>query len=203
MKKLTLLFGSLLLLTLVAAQSVTRQKWLLIDITNSQTAKPFGSFAALLSKEVHPGIELGAGWNWKSKPKHEWFQEVKLGYFYHRWVQHSISIYTEFGYRYKLPHQFSIEARLGGGYSRVIVANQVFVINPDKNSGYSQITSSRSQGIITTSFALNKTFGKEKDKRLFFQYQQRLQTPFVQSYIPLLPYNIAAAGFAVSFHSKS
>jgi len=203
MKKLILFLALVFLFTAATAQTDKREKWFMIDAMNVHTAKPFGSFAGLFGQEVHPGLEVGIGWNWKSKAKHDWFQEAKLGYFYHRWVQHSIALNTEFGYRYKLPALFSIEAKLGAGYSRVIVANQVFIIDIDKNRQYTQITSGRGQAIVTTSFALNKAFGKERDKRIFFQYQQRLQTPFVKSYIPLLPYNIAALGFAVSFHSKS
>ena len=203
MKKSILFLVLVLLFTAASAQTAKREKWVVMDAMNVHTAKPFGSFSGLFGREVHPGFEAGMGWNWKSKSRHDWLQEAKLGYFYHRWVQHSIALYTELGYRYKLPAQFSIEARLGGGYSRVIVANQVFVIDIDKNREYKQITSGRGQAIVTTSFVLNKSLGKEKDKRIFFQYQQRLQTPFVKSYIPLLPYNIAAVGFALSFHSKS
>ena len=203
MKRLILFPAFVFLFTAASAQTAKRDKWFTMDAMNVHTARPFGSFSGLFGREVHPGFEAGMGWNWNSKSKHRWFQEAKLGYFYHRWVQHSMALYTEFGYRYKLPAQFSIEAKLGGGYSRVIVANQVFVMDIDKNQQYKQVISGRGQAILTTSFALNKSLGKERYKRIFFLYQQRLQTPFVKSYIPLLPYNIAAVGIAVSFHSKS
>src|SRR6516165_10135432 len=108
MKKLILLLSLLFYFTIVSAQSVKREKWFTMDAMNVHTAKPFGSFAGLFGHELHPGFEAGLGWNWKSKPKHDWFQEAKLSYFYHRWVQHSMALYTEFGYRYKLPAQFSI-----------------------------------------------------------------------------------------------
>ena len=141
-------------------QQTKKEKWLAIAFTNSHTAKPFGSFSHLFTKEFHPGLECAAGINWKSKPKHDWFQELKLGYFYHRWVQHSIALYTEFGYRYRLPLKFELEGRLGGGYARVIVANQVFTDGYDKNPQYTQITSGRNQAIITAGFAISKTIIK-------------------------------------------
>jgi hypothetical protein len=34
---------------------------------------------------------------------------------------------------------------------------------------------------------------------VFLQYTQQLQAPFINSYVPLLPYNTIALGFAVPF----
>jgi hypothetical protein len=185
------------------AQHQERVKYITASIINAHTAKPFGSFTRLCHQDFHPGMEIGAGLNWKTKPKHDWFQEVRFGYFYHRWVQHSFSLYTEAGYRYKLPLNIAIEARLGAGYTRVIVANQVFADGYDKERKYTKITSGRSQAIFTTSFGINKTIIKGNDTRVFFQYQQRIQTPFVRSYVPLLPYNIAMLGVNIPLHSKT
>jgi hypothetical protein len=193
----------LCLLGYASAQQVQRGKYLITTFTNSHTAKPFASFGSLFTKELHPGFEVAAGMNWTTKAKHDWFQEIRFGYFYHRWVQHSFALYTEFGYRYKLPAHFEIEARFGGGYTRVIVANEVFADGYDKNRQYTKITSGRNQAIITTSFAASKSISKTNDTKVFFQYQQRLQTPFVQSYIPLLPYNMAMLGLRIPLHSKN
>ena len=184
------------------AQGKKKQTYLTAAITNAHTAKPFASFGALFTAEMHPGLELGAGINWKSRKKHDWFQEVRFGYFYHRYVQHSLSFYTDFGYRYKLPWQMGLECRIGGGFTRVIVANEVFVDGLAKDRQYTQITSGRSQAILTTSFAVNKSISKKTGAKLFFQYQQRVQTPFVQSYIPLLPYNMAMIGANFPIHNN-
>ena len=203
MKSSLLLLLFACLLSSAFGQHVSRPKYVITTFTNAQTAKPFGSFQDLFTGEVHPGLELAAGMNWTTKEKHDWFQEIRFGYFWHRWVQHSFSLYTEFGYRYKLPARFELEARLGGGYARVIVANEVFADGYDKNKQYTKITSGRNQAILTTSFAASKSFSKHNETKVFFQYQQRIQTPFVQSYIPLLPYNIAMLGLRIPLHSKT
>jgi hypothetical protein len=193
----------LCLLGPASAQHLRREKYLITTFTNAHTAKPFGSFGSLFTKELHPGFEFAAGMNWKTKAKHDWFQEIRFGYFYHRWVEHSFALYTEFGYRYKLPAHFEIEARLGGGYTRVIVANEIFSDGYDKDRQYTKITSGKNQAIITTSFAASKSISKANDTKVFFQYQQRIQTPFVQSYIPLLPYNMAMIGLRIRLHSQN
>ena len=167
-----------------------------ISFTNSHTSMPFGKFVSLLTDEFHPGFEVGTGISWKNWARHDLFQEFKFGYSYHRWVQHSLVFYTEFGYRYKFPKGFGATAKLGGGYMRAIVANQVFADGPDNGEQYGKITSGRSQAIVTGSIGISQTFQKPRCT-LFLEYQQRLQTPFIQSYVPMLPYNIIMVGFRI------
>ena len=71
-------------------------------LTNNHSAYPFSKLGSLFTKEYHPGFEAGYSFNWKTKPKHDWYQSFKAGYFYHRFVQHAIPLYTQLGYRYKL-----------------------------------------------------------------------------------------------------
>ena len=83
-----------------------------IAVTNAHAQMPFGSFSKLFYAEWHPGIEIGTGFNWKTKPHHDWIQTLRIGYFYHAFIQHSISIYTETGYAYKFPHTITGIAKL-------------------------------------------------------------------------------------------
>ena len=61
-----------------------KDKQISFALTNSHTAYPFASFSKLFSGPYHPGIELGYGFNWTNKKKHDWYQAFRLGYFYHR-----------------------------------------------------------------------------------------------------------------------
>lgn len=167
-----------------------------IAFTNSHTALPFGSFSKLFTGPLHPGFETGTALVWSNKKKHDWFQSFRIGYSYHRLVQHSIVFYTELGYRYKLPHGFSASMRLGGGYMRAIVANQVFSDGQTDGIQYTKITSGRSQAILMTTLGLTKAIGP-KGLKLYMEYQQRLQTPFIASYVNLLPYNILITGISI------
>ena len=81
-----------LLFALSAQAQKKKQKFISLAVTNSQTATPFGKFSGLLFKDLHPGMEAGLGFNWKTKKKHDWFQEFKAGYFFHRFVQHGIPV---------------------------------------------------------------------------------------------------------------
>ncbi len=167
-----------------------------ISFTNSHTSMPFGKFKGLLMDEFHPGFELGTGLSWKNWSRHNLFQEFKFGYSYHRWVQHSLVLYTELGYRYKFPKGFGATMKLGGGYMRAIVANQVFTDDENDGEKWEKIKLGRSQAIVTASIGISQNFQKPHCT-LFLEYQQRLQTPFIRSYVPMLPYNIIMVGFKI------
>ncbi len=210
MRKRIALFSLLVLLaTAYSAQSQSTEadyplkkkkasKFRLVSIafTNSHTALPFGSFSKLFTGPFHPGFETGTEINWSTKKKHDWFQSFRIGYSYHRLVQHSLVLYTEAGYRYKFPKGFSSSVRLGGGYMKAIIANQVFADGQEGGQQYSKIMSGRSQAIVMTTLNVSKQIGT-KGHKVYIEYQQRLQTPFIQAYVELLPYNIFLAGISV------
>lgn len=171
-------------------------------VTNHHSAYPFSVFANLFAKDLHPGIEAGYGFNWKSKPKHDWYQTFRAGYFYHRFVQHAIPVYTQLSYRYKLSKPVHLTAALGADYLHAIPATAVLHLND--NGTYKKAKGiGRGQAILSFAAALQYIMHKEKGSALFLEYQQQLQTPFIKSYVPLLPYNAVALGYKVSLKTKN
>jgi len=171
-----------------------------IALTNLHTDFPFGSFSSLVTKEYHPGFEIGTGFSWQAKEKHEWFQAFRFGYSYHRFVQHSISLYSEFGYRYRFLKSFSAESSLGAGYLHAIPDVDVFVLKPDgtykkkTNLGHPQAMACLSVGVDKKITSGGTT--------IFLNYQQRLQFPFIKSYVPLLPSNLVMLGVTFKLKTK-
>lgn len=181
----------------------SQNKYVSLAVFNTQNAKPFGKFAGLFDEVLHPGIEAGYGKNISVKNHYEWFLELKLAYFYHRFVQHGIPFYLNFGYRYKLSHHFSAETSVGGGYMHSIPA--VAQLKQNNNGDYV-----KAKGIgrpqATASFAIG--FGYTPNLHsirpitFFTSYQQRVQLPFVKSYVPLLPYNSFLIGISTPVNKK-
>lgn len=176
-----------------------RQKSLSFALTNNQTAYPFSKLGALVAGTYHPGFEAGYSFNWQTKQKHDWFQSFKAGYFFHRFVQHAIPLYTQAGYRYKFGNTFSAQGALGAGYLHSIPATAVMKM--DANGNYKN-----ARGIGRPQALLNVTLGgsyhftwNKKPVAAFLQYQQQVQTPFNASYVPLLPYNAFGIGLSTPF----
>jgi len=125
----TFLLSILLITTTVYSQKKVITKKLdhfHFALSNSHTAMPYGSFSHLFYKEFHPGVEIGTGFNWTVKLKHDWFQTFRLGYSYHEFVQRTLMLYSEMGYRYKFPLGISASASIGGGWMHSIQDAEVF-----------------------------------------------------------------------------
>jgi hypothetical protein len=113
-------------------------------------------------------------------------------------------LYTETGYRYKWSDRIHSDAALGIGYMHVIPATSVFKLNKQgeyKNSkgiGRPQAIASISLG---SGYIVNRS--KPRPVTIFTIYQQRLQFPFVKSYVPLLPYNSILFGAGIKLKKIS
>ncbi len=192
----------LILLFISAFASAQQSREISIAFLNTATAYPFSQFGKLATGIEHPGIELGYGFNWKTKRRHDWFQEFKLSYFYHRFVQHGIPLYTDIGYRYKFSRALSAQVSCGAGYMQSISATAKLKLGANgeykKDKGIG-----RSQAIAVVSFSIGYTIHSsvKNAPRLFITYQQFLQTPFVKAYVPILPYNSLLIGCSVPFRS--
>lgn len=195
-------FSAFFLITHVA-WSQHQNRFFSAAVTNHHSAYPFSAFKNLFANEIHPGVEVGYGFNWKTKPKHDWYQRFKAGYFYHRFVQHAIPLYTQLGYRYKPLQCLWFSAALGAGYLHCIPATAVLHVNAEG-------TYKNAKGIGRGQALLNFTVGaqynlaksKQNSTAVFIEYQQMLQTPFIKSYVPLLPYNSIAVGLSFPLKAK-
>ena len=183
----------LLFSTSLQGQEATAQKgkYYRFAISNSHTAKPLGSFVSLFYKEFHPGFEISRGKILKVKNKHQWFGELTLSYLYHRWVQQNLAISANGGYRRFLGESWGASAKLGAGYQLSMPAGKVYAITDNglKEKGHTL----RSQAIAAISIGADKTINK-RGVKLFMDYQQKIQMPFINEYVPLLPYNTMLLG---------
>lgn len=193
-----------LLIFFVASNIAAAQgnKQISIAFINATSAYPFSQFGKLLTGIEHPGIELGYSSNWKTKAKHDWFQEFKFGYFNHRFVQNAFTLYTDIGYRYKFSPGWTIQIAIGAGYLHSIPATAKLKLD---NSGEYKNNKGmgRAQALAILNFGtayILHPAGK-RPLRIFVTYQQFLQTPFVKAYVPILPYNSLLVGVGISLHS--
>ncbi len=194
---------TLTVIMLTMTTTAQKQKYLAIATYNTQTDYPFGKFAAMFSKVYHPGIEVTWGKNFSVKQKHDWFWDLRASYFFHRFVQHGIPVYTNIGYRYKFSKRFSADAALGGGYMQSIPATAKLKL--DANGDYKNNNRvGRAQAIaafgIGAGYNIHPSSGRPI--KIFIAYQQRIQMPFVKSYVPLLPYNSFMIGFSRPIKAK-
>lgn len=200
MKILTTVLVILLITILAPAQ---KNKQVSLAFMNVSTANPFSKFASLATDIQHPGVELGYSFNWRTKARHDWYQEIKLAWFYHRFVQHAFPLYTDVGYRYKFSNRWNAKGALGAGYLHSIPATPQLKL--ESNGEYKNGKGiGRMQGLALINIGAAHIFNPSAKKpvTLFITWQQMLQTPFINSYVPLLPYNSLLAGINIPIKNK-
>ena len=176
--------------------SAQKNRQLSIAFVNTASAYPFAKFGSLVTNLQHPGIEIGYNFNWKTRDKHDWYQEIKTGYFYHRFVQHAIPLYTDFGYRYKFKKKWTAQVALGAGYLHSLPAAGQFELN--ENGTYKKKKSiGRIQAMAVANLGIAYTITGKLPVKVFSTYQQQIQMPFVKSYVPILPYNSLIVGVSI------
>ena len=80
-------------------------------------------------------------------------------------------------------------------------AEKIFTLKEDGT--YKKKTNlGRAQAMAAFSIGLHKKISPS-GLAIFLQYQQRLQLPFIKSYVPLLPSNLLLAGVHFPFKSNT
>ncbi len=190
-----LLSCSSLGLAQTSAQQEPKARNYLVSVFNAATQLPIGQF---FSSPVHFGVSAGAEFRYNRNAFNQWFQTAKLGYSHHQYVQNTLQLYSEFGYRRGIWRGTAAEFRLGGGYLHAIPAAEIFKFDGNK---YTQKTNlGRPQFMAGAALGLSYTQQRaSKPLRFFVDYQFYLQMPFVKSYVPLLPNTLLHAGVAAPF----
>lgn len=174
-----------------------------LSLSNNGSQMPGSGYFGVFSKTVHPGITLGSSYTYRLKEKSAVFQTAKLGYFYHRFAQHAVQLYTELGYRHYVYKPFYVEALLGGGYLHSFPDVQQFEW---RNGKYVRLSNlGRSQAMVAISGVAGYDIGRitKTPLKLFLQYQFAVQTPFVNKYVPLLPNAAFHIGAVYTFQNKA
>ena len=195
-----LLIGIVILACKLSDCNAQRITTLYFESGNAITALPFIGAPQLFHSNYHPFITVGGAWVWKEKGKHAWEQTVNIGYIYHRYVQHSIPLFTETIYRLNTGKTFALRAHMGVGYLHSIPGTDRFLLNEDGE--YEKITNlGRPQAMAKISFS--GLFKVRKNFSLSLNYGVLMQGPFVQSYVPLLPYNTIQVGVQTPLNRRA
>jgi hypothetical protein len=187
----------ILLIFLVFPAIITAQAWkskpVSISVLNNATLLPPASLTATFNQPIHPGLTIAYEFGWKETDKHKWFQNAGISYFYHRYVYQAILLNTQAGYRWKIKN-FSIEGYLQAGYMHAFLLTDRAVLQSDgtykakKGFGKPQFIGGAGVGF---GYNLGDNI---RIRRIFINYDVRLQMPFVKSYVTLLPNGALSLG---------
>lgn len=203
MKKLFLIAVSIFLLFSFSYAQSFSFKDLPLEVSgfNNGNFMPGKGVAGVWSKKFHPGIRLGSRYTYLNNSKHNLFQTLRLGYFYHEHAQKGIQLYTEFGYRFKFSPSWFAEATIGGGYLLSMVDLEQFVFDQGvyQEKGWKGRNQWMAGLAISPGYSFYAQNGFPMD--LYLSYHFWVQSPFVNKYVPILPNNSVHLGVIYYFNA--
>lgn len=197
MKKLPLLI--LLTCPFFAIAQSWKSNPVSLSIFNNATMLPPASLIAVFNQPIHPGFSAGYEFGWKEEWKHKWFQNVGFSYFYHRFAYQAIILNSQAGYRW-YAGKFSAEGYLQVGYLHAFYLTDRAVFQSD-GTYIAKKGFGKPQFITGLGLGLGYNFGSsDKLRRLFLDYDIRMQMPFVKNYVTLLPNGTLSLGMQFNLH---
>lgn len=180
---------ALLLGLLFCSFSYAQDKAVPITVSafNQATSMPFSE---LLTSPIHPGIAISTEFNYNKQPKSSrLFQTIGASYYYHRYLNQAVTIFSELGYEYRSRPGIEISALLGVGYMRSFRTAMEYTF---KDGSYST-TKNLGVGRITPSFSLETGYylfpKSTTSPKIFARYQVWVEYPFSPGFIDLIPHS--------------
>jgi len=209
-----------MLLPVLCYSQAWRTRPFSVAVYNNATLLPLKSFTAVFNQPLHPGLYLAYEFGWKETIKSpifrninttalggnkvntgKWFQSVAIGWQYHQFVNHAFTLTTTAGYR-RYIRKFSAEASLHAGYMHVILLTERAVRQMDGSWRISN-GAGRPQFIAGAGIGAGYDAGTHNNiRRVFVNYDFRLQMPFVKSYVPILPNGLLSIGVQFSLYKN-
>jgi hypothetical protein len=171
---------------------------LIISVFNVATLLPgsSGNFSP-----IHPGLSAGTEFRYNHSSKNQWFQTAKLAVSYHQYVQTSVQLFSEAGYRRDIWRGLGAEMRIGTGYLHSFPGVEFFQLKDGVYEKKNRI--GRPQLMLTSAVGISYTLQSGKiPTRFFLDYQFYLQMPFIKQYVPLVPNTVVHAGVALPLLKK-
>ena len=194
---------AILFLSLIIPVAISAQSWksnpLSVSVFNNATMLPPASLTATFNQPIHPGLTVSYEFGWKETENHKWFQNAGISYMYHRFVYQAILLNSQAGYRWKFNH-FSVEGYLQAGYMHAFLLTDRVV--PQSDGTYiAKKGFGKPQFITGAGVGFGYNFGNDtRLRRIFLNYDVRLQMPFVKSYVTLLPNGALGLGMQFSLN---
>jgi hypothetical protein len=167
-----------------------------IRVSAIRPAFPLTKFYGVIGDgPIHPMLEVGTSFNWNQSPKNCFFQSINMGFAYHRFLQSMLPIYSDLNYMRMISfkkQKIGAGLSLGAGYLHSFPLTDQFKM---VNGVYEQV------GRMGRSQAMLKVGAFIRFKQFTFGYNNIIQTPFVKSYVPLMPYNCLSLSY--TFNSNS
>lgn len=209
-----------ILLPLLSPCQSWKSKPFSVSIFNNATLLPPASLTAVFNQPTHLGVAVNYEFGWKETIRTplfqnvntyslggnkvytgKWFQNIGLAWYNHQYVNHAFVLTTQAGYRLYVK-KFTAELSLHAGAMGAFLHTEKFT--RADGMWHKSIDPARLYLVGGAGIGIGYDAGYHFNmRRLFINYDFRLQMPFVKNYVPILPNGILSLGMQFTLFKNS
>lgn len=171
------------MLCLTGAAKGQRAWPLKVALGNEATAIPF---TLLPVETIHPTVQVGTEFRYKTGAHAYRYQTLNVGYMYHQYLFQGVYINSEFGYDYLLSQHLSFKSHIGLGYLHTFVTGTEYQLQ----DGVYELGSDKGNARMMPSLSLGLGYRMRKEDaqspELFLLYKSWVEYPYSPGFIPVM-----------------
>lgn len=179
--------------------SQTKPLPLTISLFNESTAIPFSRF---ITTPVHPGMQIGTEFDYKSSTHTRFFQTANVSYFYHNYLAQGIGIHTELGYECRSSVGFAWTGLCGLGYMHTFATTEEFTHTNGKYEKQTDKGNARLTPSLSFDIGYYLRCHDVHSPKIYLRYQMWAEYPYSPGFIPVMTHINLHLGFKFFIHHK-
>lgn len=176
------------------------QRPLTISVFNEATTIPFTTF---LNSPIHPGIQLGAEFEWKRGEHFRLYPSLNVGYMFHKNLFQGVYANLEIGWDFKTSIGLNLKSKIGAGYLQTYATQQEFQFEKGEYTSRSDKGNARIMPSISLGIGYDLRKNDPHSPEIFMLYQAWLEFPYSPGFIPIMTHTNIHLGSKIYINQKS
>lgn len=173
---------------------------LTVALSNEATAIPF---TVLFPESVHPTVQIGTEFCYKSGAHSYRYQTVNIGYMYHQYLFQGFYLNSEFGYDYFLSKHLSLKTNVGLGYLHTFTTGTEYQLKDGAYSAGSDKGNARMMPTLAVGLGYRIRKQDVQSPEVFLLYKSWVEYPYSPGFIPVMTHINVEMGVKFNLNKAS
>ena len=171
-----------------------------ISLFNESTAIPFTRF---VTTPIHPGLQAGTEFDYKTSESTRLFQTADISYFYHNYLAQGIGLNSALGYEYRIKKGFAFTALLGIGYMHTFNTAEEYKLVNGRYIREADRGNSRLYPSLSFDLGYYFRLPEGNNPKIFLRYQAWVEYPYSPDFIPVMAHITLHLGIKFMIPTKT
>lgn len=170
-----------------------------IAVSNEATAIPFTRFFAT---PIHPTIQIGTEYFYKTGPHFDVYQTGNLGYIFHNYLYQGLYLNTGIGYDYKFDFGLKLKSTFELGYLHTFTTQEEYQLENGEYVNGPDVGNSRLMPVLSLGLGYIITKEDRVRSEVFLLYKSWVEYPYSPDFIPVMTHINLEIGYKIYLNFK-